>query len=673
MLVGTAAAALLALPAMASANVTAEVNAGVLSVEAEAADAVTIICDANQIKVNGLDPAGNGACDVLTAIEVAGGDGANAITLTGVTTAAFPLVATSTIDGAAGNDTILGSEQIDRMSGGDGDDRIDGDDNPVGTRDEFSGGAGNDTLVWDPGEDDDTMDGGDGADTIEVNGGAGPEQFVVKPSTTAGRVLFDRINAPFNLDIGTSERLDLNMGGGDDSFTADAGLDALGFALDVAGDDGNDTIEGGDGADTLGGGAGNDTITPDDNPPNTRDIARGDAGDDVMTWNGGDDDDVNEGGDGSDTVTVNGAPLPEQFTIKPSATPGRATFDRLNTPPGPFNIDIATSERLDMNLNGGDDSFVADGALAALGLKMDVEGGDGNDVIDGSDADDLLDGGLGNDTITPDDNPAGTLDDARGGDGDDTIVWNGGDDDDLNEGGAGTDASVVNGAPVDERFTIKPTATAGRVRFDRLAAPGPGAFFVDIGTTEQLRLEANAGNDRIKGATGVAGRISTVLNAGDGNDRVTGTDAADVINGGKGHDSINSVDKAADAIDCAGGFDLALVDRRDGVRACEIVLGGRLRVALLGNAKIDGGKAAVRLRCVGTARCKGTAKLKRGGKSLGKARFDLARGQAKTVRIALNPRGRKAMSGGAKRMKLQIDSRDAAGNGWRTNARLKLR
>jgi Ca2+-binding RTX toxin-like protein len=562
------------------------------------------------------------------------------------------------------------------MFGNDGDDRILGDDNAAGTRDTFSGGPGNDTLVWNPGDDDDTMDGGEGTDTIEVNGGGGGEQFAVKPSATAGRVQFDRTGptppGPFNLDIGTAERLDMNMGGGDDTFTADAGLDALGFALDVAGDAGNDSIEGGDGADTLGGGEGNDSITPDDNPPNTRDIARGDAGDDVMIWNGGDDDDTNEGGDGNDTVTVNGAPLPEQFTIKPSATPGRATFDRLNTPPGPFNIDIATSERLDMNLNGGDDSFVADGALAALGLKMDVEGGDGNDVIDGSDADDLLAGGAGNDRIAGDDNPAGTRDVASGDAGDDTMVWDPGDDDDVNEGGEGNDIAVVNGGTGPEQFEVKPSG-ADRVSFDRTGPTPPGPFNVDIGTTERLQLNASGGDDRIRGARGLKGRIASTLNGDDGNDRITGTDAADVINGGKGHDVVNSVDKAADAVDCAGGLDFALVDRRDAVRACEIVLGGRLRVALAGKAKLDSGKAAIRLRCVGTARCKGTAKLKKGGRALGTARFDLARGQAKTVRIAFNKRGRKVMAGGAKKMKLQIDSRDANGNGWRTNARLVLR
>ena len=320
-----------------------------------------------------------------------------------------------------------------------------------------------------------------------------------------------------------------------------------------------------------------------------------------MIWNGGDDDDRNDGGPGNDTVTVNGANADEAFTLNASATPGEARFERAATPgPGPFNIDITASERLDLKANAGNDTFSSAGAIAALGLRADVQGGDGDDTVDGSDAADTLDGGAGNDRIMPDDNPAGTRDDARGGDGDDVIVWNGGDDDDLNEGGAGNDTSEVNGADADEKFTIKPSAAAGRVLFDRLAAPGPGAFSVDIGTTESLRLEANAGNDRIKGSKGVAGRIKTILNAGDGNDRVTGTDAIDAISLGKGSDIANAIDKAEDTVSCDQGIDLALVDRRDFVRQCELVIGGLPRVAIKGKPGLAGNKVALRLKCVAT-------------------------------------------------------------------------
>ncbi len=674
-----AAAAALAFPGIASAEVDASVALGVLTVTGEDGDAITITCNAggNVVVADADPPVPATPCTSITAIGVTGGTGANVITLTGVTATAFNTLVQTTINAGAGNDQIFGSERVDEMHGQAGDDQIIGDDNPPGSRDVFEGEDGNDLLIWRGGEDDDRMNGGAGADTVQVQGAGVAEAFTVKPSaTTPGRVIFDRLAAPgpgaFNLDIGTAETLDLDAGGGDDTLATDAGTDPVAFKLDVSGGDGNDILDGGDAADLIAGDAGNDAITVDDNPAGTRDVALGGDGDDTMTWNGGEDDDVNDGGAGNDTVVVNGATAAEAFTLNASLTPGHATFDRAAAPgPGPFNIDILASERLDLNAGGGDDVFKSDGAIAALGLHADVEGGDGNDDLDGSDAADLIDGGPGNDAINPDDNPPGTRDDARGGDGDDTITWNGGDDDDENEGGAGNDTSVINGANADERFTINPSPTAGRVLFDRLATPGPGAFSVDIGTTELLRLEAGAGNDRIKGAKGIAGRIGTVLNAGDGDDRVKGTDAVDAISLGKGNDFANSIDRAEDTVSCDQGIDLALVDRRDFLRQCELVIGGRPRVSIKGKPQLEGGRVALRLKCVATQQCKSVVKLKRKGKLLGREKVTLERGKNRRVAVALNKRGRRVLSDGD-RVKVQVVSKDKQGNGWRSVKTVRL-
>jgi Ca2+-binding RTX toxin-like protein len=388
-LVGAAAAALLAFPGAASAAVTSSVTNGDLVVSSDAGDAITITSVGGQVKVNGADP-GNGpaASTTIDSITVTGGSGDNNINLSGVNGTDFTTLASVTVDGGGGNDTINGSQLADTLRGGDGNDRIIGDDNPLNTDDVMRGEAGDDTMVWNPGDDDDVNEGGAGNDTSEVNGG-GKEQFEVKPSATPGRVAFDRVQpdptfgAPFNVDISDdTERLDLNAGAGDDIVNAAAGLDALAFALDIDGGDGNDTIDGGDGADLLSGGNGNDRITGDDNPADTRDNVRGDAGDDTMVWNGGDDDDLNDGGDGNDTTEVNGADaFGEQFTVKPSAMPGFVRFDRTGpTPPGIFNIEISgTTERLDLNANGGDDTVTADPGFSSL--RMDVDGGEGNDSL----------------------------------------------------------------------------------------------------------------------------------------------------------------------------------------------------------------------------------------------------------------------------------------------------
>src|SRR5262249_47659026 len=152
-------------------------------------------------------------------------------------------------------------------------------------------------------------------------------------------------------------------GAGNDILTGGSGGDQL------FGQGGNDTLLGKNGGDQLFGGDGNDTLTGGD----ADDLAFGQAGNDRMIWNPGDDTDLNEGGAGTDTGEFNGGSGAEPFTV-PANGP-RVRFDRLN--PGPFTIDIGTSENLVVNANGGDDSFSATGNLAAL-IKITVDGGAGN-------------------------------------------------------------------------------------------------------------------------------------------------------------------------------------------------------------------------------------------------------------------------------------------------------
>jgi Ca2+-binding RTX toxin-like protein len=452
--------------------------------------------------------------------------------------------------------------------------------------------------------------------------------------------------------------------------------------IDLAGVNGTDfsklasvTLNGGAGTDTIHGSQVSDRIVGGDN----NDDVNGNGGNDTLVWNGGDDDDINDGDAGVDTIEVNGAAaFGETFAVKPSATPGRVRFDRLAPTPTPipgfFNLDIGTSEQLDLRMNGGDDTFTADQGLDALGFKVTVDGGDGNDNIDGSDGPDLLKGGNGDDNIVPDDNPAGTRDDARGDAGNDTIVWNGGDDDDINDGGDGTDTSVVNGATAAEKFTIKPGA-AGRVSFDRVST-NPAPFNVDIRTTELLRLNANGGDDKIKGFAGVAGLIETELNGEDGNDEIRGTDAEDRINGGNGHDIVNSRDRAEDLVDCGAGFDLAFVDRRDFLRNCNIVLGGFLRVKVPAKTLVAShGVAALHLKCAGTKRCKGVVRLRSGGKTLAAKKFNIKQG-SKTIDLKLNRRGLRLLDNApakGRKVSVQIDAHDAKGNGWRSTDRIRLK
>ncbi|HJZ93543.1 MAG TPA: hypothetical protein VKE40_21885, partial [Gemmataceae bacterium] len=173
-------------------------------------------------------------------------------------------------------------------------------------------------------------------------------------------------------------------GFGNDTIIGGSGGDRL------FGQNGNDIVLGKGGFDFLFGGFGNDVLIGGRGD----DQVFGQAGNDRMIWNPGDDTDLNEGGAGTDTVEVNGGNGSETFTVTANGT--RVRFDRLN--PAPFSIDIGTSETLALNANGGDDSFSATGNLAAL-IKLQVDGGTGNDTLLGSNGNDALFGGDGNDIV----------------------------------------------------------------------------------------------------------------------------------------------------------------------------------------------------------------------------------------------------------------------------------
>jgi Ca2+-binding RTX toxin-like protein len=195
---------------------------------------------------------------------------------------------------------------------------------------------------------------------------------------------------------------------------------------------------------------------------------------------------------------------------------------------------------------GGDDTIALDeanGALPAAALfggagndtltggsgADQLFGQDGNDTLLGKGGNDLLFGGDGNDVLTGGDGD----DQVFGQGGNDRMIWNPGDDTDLFEGGAGTDTAEVNGGNGSETFSI--TANGTRVRFDRL---DPAPFSIDIGTTENLVLNANGGDDVITAGNGLAGLIQLTIDGGAGNDRITGGDGNDTLLGGDGNDIV---------------------------------------------------------------------------------------------------------------------------------------
>jgi hypothetical protein len=149
-------------------------------------------------------------------------------------------------------------------------------------------------------------------------------------------------------------------------------------------------------------------------------------------------------------------------------------------------------------------------------------------------------------------------DQAFGQDGNDRFIWNPGDDTDVNEGGDGTDTAEVNGGNGAETFST--TANGTRVRFDRIT---PAPFAIDIGTSENLVLNANGGDDSFSATGNLAALIKITADGGAGNDRLLGSNGADVLLGGDGSDLVDG-NQANDVAFLGAGDDTFQWDPGDG-------------------------------------------------------------------------------------------------------------
>ena len=413
---------------------------------------------------------------------------------------------------------------------------------------------------------DSAFDAGSGTLTVTSNAGdgiaiacqgSGPGQVIVNGAAPGG--------GPANCDAVT--KIIVTGGPGANALDLRGVTDELFVALtgtEISGGGSADVIDGSELPDVMEGNEGNDRITGFRNPASGRDVFLGGDGSDTLVWNNGDGSDVMDGEGGDDTVEVNGAAAAgDSFTVNPNGQ--RVQFDRINLVP--FNLDIGTSETLQVNGGGGDDTIAGASGLATL-IRLTMDGGDGNDALTGGNGDDVMAGGPGNDRLVG----AQGRDAMTGDDGDDTMVWNNGDGSDVMNGAAGDDTVEVNGAAAaGDNFRVKPNGK--RVRFDRINLV---PFRLDIRTSERLDVSAGGGDDRIVGSKGLAGLISSSFDGQGGQDRITGTDGVDALTGGPGRDIIRSRDRAADQVDCGTGLDLAIVDRRDHVRGCNIVIGSRL-------------------------------------------------------------------------------------------------
>ena len=246
------------------------------------------------------------------------------------------------------------------------------------------------------------------------------------------------------------------------------------------------------------------------------------------------------------TLTVNGTPQNDTITLSRDAAGtllinggtvrirgGHATVanTRLIAASGLGGNDILSLDEANgtlppANLFGGDGNDTLIGGAGADTLQ----GQGGDDTLLGKGGSDLLGGGPGNDALT-----GGTgADQVFGEGGADRLIWNPGDETDLNEGGDGSDTVVVNGGNGTEVFSA--TANGTRVRFDRLS---PAPFALDIGSSENLLLNANGGDDAFSASGDLAALIRITVDGGAGNDTLLGSNGADTLLGGDGNDFVD--------------------------------------------------------------------------------------------------------------------------------------
>ena len=410
------------------------------------------------------------------------------------------------LDGTAGDDTIFGTNTMDRINGL----------------------AGNDTLAGDGGAD--TLTGGDGADSLYGDSG----------NNTAAEMGNDYLDGGAGNDM-------LNGAGGSDTLLGGANDDVLyGDSSDTPaeamgndyldGGDGTDTLVGAGGADTLIGGAGNDDLFGDASNLviafHGNDALIGGAGNDYLdggygndTLDGGEGDDVFYVSTGSGIKHISGGSGIDTLTV------GDATFSAAR-----LRLGALGSLVIDTGVAGSEihiDDFNGDNPDAGCGIEkfqfidrvatytqllakgFDLNGTAGEDVIKGSGINDRIDAGDSNDLVMA----IGGNDQINSGAGNDTILA--GDGDDTLNGGTGADS--MDGGSGDDVFLVD---SSGDIVIE--AANGGSD---QVNASIDYALAENVENLLLTGSV-IQGTGNALAN------RLTGNNADNVLDGGIGADTM---------------------------------------------------------------------------------------------------------------------------------------
>ena len=397
-------------------------------------------------------------------------DGTNAVENITINNAPYKLATGDT--GTSGDDIIAGTTSDDTLTSGGGDDTIYGAD-------------GSDTAVFAGNLSDYTL-------TTEHDSETGPDLggFTLTSASTRSVLTGIEVLTFDDTTVSVSEFTALDTVGDETGELLNGSR--VGDTIDGAG--GADTILGGSGDDTLLGGAGADTIT-------------GGLGADTVELGAGADTVLWSSGDGNDSITDSGVDN-DSLIIAGSVNISDATQSGNDAV-----ITLTSGETLTIK-----DQFTGDQAIetvvldslgTTLGLRQDITGTSGDDLIIGDNMANNLDGGAGDDYLF-------------GGTGADSLLGAAGND--LLDGGA--DADYLDGGSGND--TLK-------------GADGDDTL---IGAAGDDTLEGEAGADTLNGGSGsdtlIGGAGADTLDGGAGDDLLQGGTGADTLKGGAGDDTIDS-------------------------------------------------------------------------------------------------------------------------------------
>ncbi|HEV8604439.1 MAG TPA: hypothetical protein VGQ99_03680 [Tepidisphaeraceae bacterium] len=519
---------------------TVEVNGG------NGAEVFSAVANGTRVRFDRLDPAPF-SIDIGTSeslvLNANGGD--DTFSASGNLATLIQL----TIDGGAGNDTVLGGNGADFLLGGDGNDFIDGNQG----NDTAFMGAGDDVFQWDPGDGSDVVEGQAGHDEMLFNGANISEKIDI--SANGGRLRFTRDVANIVMDTNDVEKVTFTARGGVDMITVNdlSGTDVTEVSLNlesipgsgtgdaqadsviVAGSNGNDSIEivgagtsysvvglpalvsvvGSEGVLdqlTVNAGDGNDTVSATTLPAGIVKLTlNGDAGNDQIFGSqggdflfGGDGSDLVIGGRGDDVALMGDDN--DTFVWNPGdgsdVVEGQGGFDTMV-----FN-GANISENIDLSANGSRLRLFRDVA----NITMDTNGVEQVNINALGGADTIAVHDLtGTGVTTVNVNLAAT-----GGGGDGSV------DNVIIDGTAGIDNILV------------ANNVAGGVKVGGLGTAVNISF---PEAQDQLTINALGGDDTVDASGLAAGVIGLNINGGLGTDVLIGSQGDDLINGGQGNDT----------------------------------------------------------------------------------------------------------------------------------------